>query len=215
MKKIISVCLMGLCAFYVVSCNQNDEEELLDLGILSNTHLTRTNMEDGSICQNENDIIRYNMQYPKEENGCAFTLMMERWISSKDPSYFGSNCPENATEHYYNLKAQFQQQYPDWNMGDSITRSQIMGFSGSGFSRDTIFSQGTTCSSYFSVSSNRKNACGAYFRNSANGAGHVAYGSFLTGCFAFKGENFCNSLNNKFYFNQSNNGWIMIGVIYK
>lgn len=234
-KYLLPICLLGLGSINFISCYQDDEEELFnceDLSISRHTTLTRSGMNESIDFNNNKDIerrntIKRNKEYPKEENCCYLTVIVERWISTKSDNYFANpNCQPNANDYYQQMKRQLQDANPGWTPGEALDGSAFMDFA-----EDLTYQSGNTTANYFSdlvIFSNIETSASAYLSNNGNcekvtaicvektgEPGHIAY---VTKCNAnevsFKGYDFLG--NNRYKMNvNGESGWSIVGVILK
>lgn len=234
-KYLLPVCLLGFSTINLVSCYQDDEEDYFDfddLSISKHTTLTRSGMNENiEITQNQNEVNNYyykiNTKYPKEENCCYLTVIVERWIKEKNKNYFYNPlCSPNANEYYLQIKSQFEEANPDWKKGTPIDGNTFMEFAGdlavgSGENAKYLFSgqvdfneSGISASTFFNNSDNRKKVSAILLKKSGE-SGHMAY---VTSCTAttirFSGYDFLG--NEKYKMNINGElGWTIIGVILK
>ena len=221
MKKInfIAACLLVACGIIVISCNQDGDynEDFYGLDVLYHTCATKSTLEDMSFIQNEDDVIKHNKKYPKEDDCCYLTVIMEQWIASKGNFYFGSGCEETAEQHYYKLKEDWREKNPGWKEGDSVKNKQFMNYAGDMFGSEEIFAEtGTDAEKYFSDKRQRKNVAVIYVEKNEPGRGVVGHIAYVTNCtenkIYFKGEPFCGKNSMKI---SGENGWKIVGVINK
>ena len=214
--------LLGLCAVLVFSCNKDEDfEDFYSLDVNSHTPATRSGMEDIHINNNDEDVKRRNKEFPREQDCCYLTVLMEHWIATKEKQYydyFSYNCPENAEQHYYTLKYQFKQQYPNWVSGDSVSSTQFMEFAGNEFSGQDIFANsGHSARYYFDDADRRKTVAAIYVQKNEPGRGvigHIAsFVRYYNNIVVFSGEAFCGKKKQMNV--DGENGWYITGVILK
>ena len=207
-----------MCIFVCTSCVKDDIYlGSDDLSISSHTPITRSVIEsDQDYIQDESDVIRKNKQYNAYDNTCALVAIMEDWIAQKNSSYFGSNCPETAQQHYDKLVKNFKNMYPDWTIGNSITSGQFLSFSGNMYETPKYFDMGTEVESYFSNDSNHSNIA-IVFLEKINSDGtkeeHYAYVKNIEKKYlVVAGEEICK--RNRIYYN-GESGWKIVAVVNK
>jgi hypothetical protein len=141
---------------------------------------------------------------------------MEDWIAQKNSSYFGSNCPETAQQHYDKLVENFKNMYPDWTTGNSITSGQFISFAGNMYEAPKYFETGADIKSYFSIDSNCSNIAFVYLRRKKTDGSieeHYAYVKSTHKTYlVVAGENICKG--NEIYYN-GGSGWEIIAVVNK
>jgi len=230
-KHLLPICLLSLGSINFISCYQDDEEELFnceDLSISRHTTLTRSGMNENQYFYSKEDYYySINIQYPKEENCCYLTVIMERWIASKKRSYFATEyCTCTATQYYNQIKKNFSESNPDWKAGNAVNGEDFMtvaeeltGGTGNNttklFSDLVIFSNiATSASAYLSNNGNCEKVTAICVEKTGE-PGHIAY---VTKCNAnevsFKGYDFLG--NNRYKMNvNGESGWSIVGVILK
>lgn len=230
-KYLLPICLLGLGSINFISCYQDDEEELFnyeDLSISRHTTLTRSGMNEYQYFNSKEDYYyAINTQYPKEENCCYLTVIVERWIASKKRSHFATEfCTFTATDYYNQIKKKFSESNPDWKAGSAVNGEDFMAVAkeitgGTGNNTTNLFSDlvifsniGTSASAYLSNNDNCKKVT-AICVEKVGEPGHIAY---VTKCDAtkvtFSGYDFLG--NNKYKMNVNGElGWSIVGVILK
>ncbi len=230
-KYLLPICLLGLGPINFISCYQDDEEELFnceDLSISRHTTLTRSGMNEPQYFQKKEEYYyAINTQYPKEENCCYLTVIMERWIAKMGKPYFSTeSCTLNANDYYQQIKGQLQDANPGWTPGQSLNSSTFIDFAddltytkgnttANLFSDLVIFSNiGTSASTYLSNEDNCKKVT-AICVEKAGEPDHIAYVTKIkSNKVHFKGYAFLG--DNKYTMDiNGESGWSIAGVILK
>lgn len=210
--------LIIVCVLTYTSCVKDDIYlGSDDLSISSHTPITRSVIEgDQDYIQDESDVIRKNKQYNAYDNTCALVAIMEDWIAQKNSSYFGSNYPETAQQHYDKLVENFKNMYPDWTIGNSITSGQFISFAGNMYETPKYFSTGTDIETYFSLDSNCSNIALVLLRRKKMDRSTEEHYAYVKRTYekylVVAGETICKG--NKIYYN-GESGWDIIAVVNK
>lgn len=216
----ISTYVIAISVVTIVGCNKDEvyDDCYENLEVTNHTSLTRSSAYDGFEISQTTDYASRNKKYPKEENGCYLTVIMEEWIKSRAPGYFDNpQCHPNAAEYYDDLKRRLMQSNPNWNVGDSLFNSQFNAFVQNNCSylvgTITFAEMGMSASSYFSDPSNNSKTSAILVRNISQNKGHMApFIKYKSPYVNFSGEDFLE--NGKYKINVNGEaGWEIYGVV--